>query len=773
MHPSIWRAVRPVALARVAGRPFALLATLLGIFSADAHAYSLIGPRWTAPAVTMHLQLGPTNTALLDGSTSWDAAAEDALELWNRNIGSTQFVSQRNSTAARGDGNGINNVFFSGSIYGESWGTGVLAVTLIHYSGQQMAETDVLFNSGYTWNSYRGPQQGGTIDFHRVALHEFGHAMGLDHPDAAGQWVTAVMNAYVSDVDGLMLDDVSGARALYGAPGTNAPPVVSAPPAPPPVILTQPRNQTVTAGDSVAFTVTVSSQVPATYRWLKNGQTISGAVTATLTRNAVTLADAGSYVVIATNSGGSATSLAATLTVIPPSVLPPGNPTNPPPATASAPIITTQPVSRTVTQGGSASFTVAATGSGPLAFQWLKNGTASAGATNATLNFSSAQPADAGTYTARVSNSAGNVTSAAALLTVNTLPVISAQPLPVTVTSGASATLSVTASGSPPPDFQWQKDGVNVPGGTAASLTLATVQPSDAGRYTVMVRNSAGTVTSAAVTLTVNFSRLVNLSTRGYLAPGTALTPGFVIRGAGSKPLVVRAIGPGLAGFGINAALTDLKLAVIPSGSETPLLANDRWGGAADLTDAFARVGAFPLLPASEDAAAQTSLAGGAYTVRITPQDAGASGIALAELYDAGSLAASARLVNASTLGFVGVGEKALTPGFVISGTAAKRLLIRAVGPGLAAFGLTEFLRDPMLEIYPMGQGGVSASNDNWAGAQELKDAFTQAGAFALADDSKDAAIVVTLAPGGYSVVITGAASTTGTALVEIYDLDP
>ncbi|HUR58876.1 MAG TPA: matrixin family metalloprotease, partial [Opitutaceae bacterium] len=218
----------------------------------------------------MHLQLGPTNARLLDGSTSWDAAAENALRIWNANMGSTQFVSQRNSTAARADANGINNVFFSGNIYGESWGSGVLAVTLIYYSGQQMSETDVLFNAGYTWNSYRGPQQGGTIDFHRVALHEFGHAIGLDHPDEAGQWITAIMNAYVSDVDGLMLDDVSGARSLYGAPVINPPPVIPAPLAPAPVILTQPRHQTATVGDSVSFNVTVSSQIPVTYRWLKN-----------------------------------------------------------------------------------------------------------------------------------------------------------------------------------------------------------------------------------------------------------------------------------------------------------------------------------------------------------------------------------------------------------------------------------------------------------------------------------------------------------------------
>jgi hypothetical protein len=141
-------------------------------------------------------------------------------------------------------------------------------------------------------------------------------------------------------------------------------------------------------------------------------------------------------------------------------------------------------------------------------------------------------------------------------------------------------------------------------------------------------------------------------------------------------------------------------------------------------------------------------------------------------VYDEDPLTSPVRLVNVSTSGFVGVGEQALVPGFVIGGSAPKLLLIRAVGPGLAQFGVGDVLADPQLSLMPLGQNFTVAANDNWGGTTSLQAAFAEAGAFALPAGSKDAAVVVRLPPGGYTVVVSGVASTTGTALVEIYDLD-
>ena len=159
--------------------------------------------------------------------------------------------------------------------------------------------------------------------------------------------------------------------------------------------------------------------------------------------------------------------------------------------------------------------------------------------------------------------------------------------------------------------------------------------------------------------------------------------------------------------------------------------------------------------------------------MRIVSKNSAVSGIALAEVYDEEAITAPVRLINVSTRGFVGTGEQALVPGFVIGGPAPKLLLIRAVGPGLAPFGVPALLADPQLSVAPLGKDFTVAANDNWGDHPELIAAFAQAGAFALPSGSRDAAVVVRLPPGGYTVVVSGVSATTGTALVEIYDLDP
>jgi hypothetical protein len=270
-----------------------------------------------------------------------------------------------------------------------------------------------------------------------------------------------------------------------------------------------------------------------------------------------------------------------------------------------------------------------------------------------------------------------------------------------------------------------------------------------------------------------SISRLANLSTRGLVRADGDLTVGFVVRGSASKPLLVRAVGPSLTGFGVSGALDDPKLDVVPAGASLALYSNDDWGGGATLAGAFAGVGAFPLQPASKDAAVLAAVPVAGYTARITSSASGGSGIAIAEVYDRDASDAAGRLVNVSTLGYVGTDAQALVPGFVVTGTAEKQLLIRAVGPGLAPFGVTGILADPQLAVIPLGQTVTVASNDNWDGSAATTAAFAQAGAFVLTPGSRDAALVVRLPPGGYTVTVSGVGNTTGTALVEIYDLDP
>lgn len=270
-------------------------------------------------------------------------------------------------------------------------------------------------------------------------------------------------------------------------------------------------------------------------------------------------------------------------------------------------------------------------------------------------------------------------------------------------------------------------------------------------------------------------SRLTNVATRGLVPAGGSLTPGVVLRGAGSKNVVVRAVGPTLSAFGLSG-LSDLKLEVVNQQTQAAVATNDDWGGTAPLSTAFATLGAFPLTASSKDAAVQATLPinEGGYSVKIVASGAGTTGVALAEVYDADIDSSPVRVINVSTLGFVGTGENVLTPGFVIRGTGAKSVLIRAVGPGLAQLGVGGLLNDPQFSVFPSGSDVAIATNNDWGGTATLKTAFAAAGAFSLAaDNSKDAAIVLTLPPGGYTVVTFGVANTTGTALVEVYDLDP
>jgi hypothetical protein len=228
-----------------------------------------------------------------------------------------------------------------------------------------------------------------------------------------------------------------------------------------------------------------SGTAPLSYQWSLNGTALSGATSSTLTLTNVPTTDAGSYAVVVANVAGSVTSAVATLTVL----VPPG--------------ITTQPQSLTVTQGQSASFSVVASGTAPLSYQWSFNSVALSGATSSTLTLTNAQATDAGSYTAVVANPGGSITSEVATLTVNIPPGITTQPQSLTVTQGQSALLSVVANGTAPLSYQWSLNSTALSGATSSNLTLTNVQASDTGNYTVVVTNVAGSVTSAVAMLTV------------------------------------------------------------------------------------------------------------------------------------------------------------------------------------------------------------------------------------------------------------------------------
>jgi matrixin len=203
----------------------AAVVVVLVAFCSALDAYVFLNDRWADGSIVMQLQLG-SSSALIDGRSSWNVSAEDALATWNTHLNRVKFRVVRDSTAPTGDNNGYNNVFFSNAIYAQSFGASTLAVTTNWYrvSTGQRTEADVIFNTAFSWNSYTGAlrrtSSGGTLaDLHRVALHEFGHVLGLNHPDQAGQSIAAIMNSSISNTDSLQSDDVGGAAALYGGGG--------------------------------------------------------------------------------------------------------------------------------------------------------------------------------------------------------------------------------------------------------------------------------------------------------------------------------------------------------------------------------------------------------------------------------------------------------------------------------------------------------------------------------------------------------------------------
>lgn len=178
----------------------------------------------------MHLSLppqGPTQ-GFIDGSPSFNAVAAEALNIWNQHLIHMKFAANQGSILPAASGDGNTSVTMSNTLYGTAFGNGVLAVTLLSPRDTTFVEADVIFNIGFNWDSYRGPLRSDAEDFRRVALHEFGHVLGLDHPDQAGQSVGAVMNSTITDTDTLQNDDILGAKSIYD----NGPPFLASIPAP-------------------------------------------------------------------------------------------------------------------------------------------------------------------------------------------------------------------------------------------------------------------------------------------------------------------------------------------------------------------------------------------------------------------------------------------------------------------------------------------------------------------------------------------------------------
>jgi len=344
-----------------------------------------------------------------------------------------------------------------------------------------------------------------------------------------------------------------------------------------------------------------------------------------------------------------------------------------------------------------------------------------------------------------------------------TSPSIISQPTNRTPVIGSDVTFSVTASGTNPLSYQWRRNGVNVSGGTAATLVIANVQSGHAGTYTCVVTNVAGSVTSNPATLTLNTTpRLVNVSIRALAGGGEdTLIVGFWIAGTGAKTLLIRGLGPELLKRNVTNVVADPQLTLY-SGS-TAIFSNDN----ADPTLAadFERVGATVLDADAKDAALKVTLQPGGYTVHLI--NPGPVAEALVELFDL-SRDSGTRFVNLSSRLRINPGETAILGSILIGSTGS--VLARNNGPALGELPIDppilNFLPDPFLRVFPFSGGTPIDENDDWDISLEPR--FAAAGASAWTAGSKDAAVRVTVAPGGYTFHATGTGAG-GVALIELF----
>ncbi len=327
--------------------------------------------------------------------------------------------------------------------------------------------------------------------------------------------------------------------------------------------------------------------------------------------------------------------------------------------------------------------------------------------------------------------------------------------LPTTLAVGGTTTASATASSGLAVIFSSATpsictvSGSSVSGVAAGTCSIAADQPGNASFAAAAQVTQPIPVTAAA-------SSLSNISTRAQAQTGDNVTiGGFVISGSTPKTVLIRARGPSLAALGVPGVLANPTVTLY-SGS-TALATNDNWGSASNQ----AAIAATGLAPTNaQESAILTTLSPGAYTA-IVSGVAGSTGIGIVEVIEIDR--PESQLINISTRGQVQTGDSVMIGGFVISGSTPKTVLIRARGPSLVALGVPGVLANPTVTLY---SGSTAlATNDNWGSASNQA-AIVATGL--APTNAQESAILTTLNPGAYTVIVSGVAGSTGIAIVEV-----
>ncbi len=584
----------------------------------SARAYVTSVNAWPSGTIPMTLQLDATKPdgvalPLNDGSTSWNAMVVAMIADWNANLSRTKFTTtQSTSTATVFESDTppydtpINNVIFTDTAYDDSFGSRTLAVTFSSAVPGRKTEADVLVNrSGFNWNSYRGAlRSSGVIDLRRVLLHEFGHVLGLNHPDQATplQSVTAVMNSVVSNTETLQLDDTNGAKFLYSTPFAKS------------TITSQPASQTVSVTGNAGFAVTVDGRTTVTsdvfhgYGWYfappgsSRFEPISASYDSTkLNFTFAQATEAGRYYFSAITPDDTINSDTVTLTV---------NPLT---------LSTTTQLANVATRG------VAGAGANSMIVGFVITG-----------------------------NKSKKILLRAIGPTLGSFNVPGTLADPILTLKNSSATdvaanndweQNTTATAAEIRATSTRVGAFSLAAGSKDAVILTTLPP---GGYTALVSSPNG---ASGVALLEAYDaddpldpaiKLANLSTRGSVGTGAnIIIAGFVVSGPGPKTYLIRAIGPTLldAPFNLAGSLIDPYLKLYQG--STLLRENDDWDSPATaqpaLRAAAIKVGAFPLREKRQssglDSVMLVTLPPGSYSAQMSGFE-NLTGIGLIEVYE-------------------------------------------------------------------------------------------------------------------------------------------
>ncbi len=814
----------------------------------------------------MHLGLGPTNLPLQDGFASWNASAADALAIWNGYLDFIDISAVSEPSVAQACGDGINSVFFSNTIFGDTFDDSTIAITILNTTDDPKvtAEGDVIVNTAFRYDSYRGPQQsdsgGDIVDFHRVVLHEFGHVLGLDHEenDPPGQ---SIMEPFITDLDHLGGDDAFGIRALYqakmanlygefeprvgdsfsyfGLGANNSPTSFSATGLPAGVTInpttgtmagkvTTPGeyNPVVTAHGPVAdaygsikITVWGLNQVPGLLEIIKvdAASLLADPIRPRLYaagEQGINMIDTDNYAVTQLVSGNQRP---ANLSFSPDNSL----------------LFYREEADPTLHRVDLESLDELSALTIPIGYGGVVEGLENRGYSTGfaeVYQLDAATGAVEATFASSINFPQITITPDRRTLIVNdidhslsTYDISTSSPVPLSSIDGYFSYPAPAADSTdiycfsrpnsqaaqltdfPVPDLVpgvlFGTPGLVGPLSVAPDGSIYECEPRAPGSISVFDPVSLQLTKQLQIThrpfngyapfgvafdhndpyfyvmmapggsteiwkFSVDFDlfpppdpiptkNLLNISTRARVgADEEAMIGGFIIEGPNPKKVLVRGLGPSLP---LTGALSNPVLALYNSSGEL-IATNDNW------TSNHLDILASHLPPSSpREAAIEMTLDPGAFTA-IIHDVTGQAGQALVEVYDLDP--ADSLLANISTRGEVGLDDEVMIGGFIIGGVESTDVLVRAIGPSLAALGVSQPLVDPVLELHDY-EGTLIATNDNWRSEQQTEIIAT---GIAPTDD-RESAIMATLDPASYTVIVRGQGGTTGVGLVEIYNL--